>query len=52
MDARSRPECMSFFSLDYDYAVAFLGQVQSGDVGKTMGAKKRGKKRTLALGAR
>ena len=48
MDARSRPECMSFL---LDYAVTFLGQVQSGDVGKTKD-EKRGKKRTLALGAR
>ena len=39
------------FSLDYDYAVTFLGQVQSGDVGKTKD-EKRGKKRTLALDAR
>ena len=48
MDARSRPECMSLL---LDYAVTFLGEVLSGDVGKTKGEKK-GKKRTLLLGAR
>ena len=36
------------FSLDYDYAVTFLGQVQSGDVGKTTGRKK-GKEKDVSV---